>query len=125
MIGTKESTNKDAASDNNPSRKVTLAAVEEALKGITFPADKNDLMECASESDAREDIMDVLNEFTDQEYRSITEIAREFGRVDAFLQESYQGGIVGATKVREHHEENFNDEQADYSGQFMKNQSAK
>ncbi len=124
MLAEKESGKMGASSEMNPSRKVTLADVEESIKGITFPADKEGLMECASENAARDDVMDTLNEFTDQEYKSLTEIAREFGRVDAFLKENYQGGIVGATKVREHHEGYSQNEQEDYSD-FLKNQKAK
>ncbi len=124
MLAEKESGKMGASNEKNPSRKVTLADVEKSIEGISFPADKNELMECANENEARSDVMDILNEFTDQEYRSVTEIAREFGRVDAFLKENYQGGIVGATKVREHHEDYSQNEQEDYSD-FLKNQKAK
>jgi hypothetical protein len=51
--------------------------IEKCIKGVQFPADKQDIINKARENRAREDVMRMLEQLPDQEYRRPTEITEE------------------------------------------------
>ena len=65
----------------NP-HKASPAAVERYLKGIHFPASKNDLIARAHDNGAPDDVMSVLHRFGDHEYHSAIDVSKEVGRVE-------------------------------------------
>lgn len=50
------------------------AKIEESIKGITFPASKEDILECAQGNNADQEELDALERLPDQEYNRPTEI---------------------------------------------------
>ena len=60
----------------NP-EKASPAAIERYIKGIHFPADKDDLLQKAKSNGAPQDVLNVLNRFTEKEYSSVVEVAKE------------------------------------------------
>lgn len=59
------------------SQKANPFAIERYLKGIHYPAQKQDLLDQAENNGAPQDIMNALNHFTDKEYKNVIDIARE------------------------------------------------
>lgn len=59
------------------------AKVEEAIKGITFPASKDDLLECARGNNADQEELDALERLPDQEYDNPTEITEALSDEDS------------------------------------------
>lgn len=58
------------------------ANVTHHLKGIHFPAKKQDLVQQARKNGAEKDIMDVLNGMPDQEFASIAEVMQAAGKAE-------------------------------------------
>jgi uncharacterized protein DUF2795 len=58
------------------------ANVTHHLKGIHFPAKKQDLIKQAKHNGAEKDIMDVLNGMEEQEFASIAEVMKAVGEVE-------------------------------------------
>jgi hypothetical protein len=56
--------------------------VETYLRGIDFPATKDDLIDCARENQAPGDVLHVLDKLDDKEYRSVVDITEEVGKFD-------------------------------------------
>jgi hypothetical protein len=61
--------------------KASPAAIERYLKGIHYPASKEDLVNQAKQNSAPSDVMHVLNRFADKDYVSTIEVAKEVGRL--------------------------------------------
>ncbi|MCA0370304.1 MAG: DUF2795 domain-containing protein [Proteobacteria bacterium] len=96
MTGTTQGGQKSSMGGTGDPHKASPAAVERYLKGSHFPASKDELVDYASQNDAPDDVMDVLNNFSDQEYESVIEVAREVGRIDARSQDGRQQGKQGS-----------------------------
>ena len=62
------------------------ANVTHHLKGIHFPAQKQDLVKQAKKNGAEKDIMDVLNGMPDDEFDSIAEVMKAVGEVERDMQ---------------------------------------
>lgn len=62
--------------------KASPAAVERYIKGIHFPASKDDLINQAKKNGAPGDVMSVLNRFQTEKYNSAIDISKEVGRVE-------------------------------------------
>ncbi len=54
-------------------------AIQSYLKGISYPARKRDILDCAFHNEAPEDIIEVLETVSDREYRTPAELTREIG----------------------------------------------
>ncbi len=52
--------------------------VEKALKGIDFPAKKQDLIQHAKNNNVDDSVMQDINELPDKEYTNATDVAKEF-----------------------------------------------
>lgn len=63
----------------NP-EKASPAAVERYIKGVDFPANKQDLIEQARKNNAPSDVLNVMDRFSDREYNTPVDIAKEVGR---------------------------------------------
>ncbi len=64
------------------SESISPAEAQKALAGISFPAEKQDLVERAKENDADERVMDFLERIPDREYEGVTDVSKEIGRQD-------------------------------------------
>jgi len=60
------------------------------LKGIVFPASKNELVERARIASAGQDVLEALECFPDREFESLAEVLRAYGRLD----QAPQTGII-------------------------------
>jgi hypothetical protein len=81
MTGTTEGGKKTAQGDRGNSEKASPAAIEHYIKGIKFPANKNDLIDQAKESDAPDDVMNVMQKFEEKDYHSSIDVSREVGKI--------------------------------------------
>lgn len=75
-IGRKSSEGGRGASDQ-----ASPAAVERYLKGVDFPCDKDDLIEQARGNGAPSDVIHVMEGFSEKEYGSPVDVAKEVSRV--------------------------------------------
>ncbi|MGZ2749500.1 DUF2795 domain-containing protein [Burkholderia stagnalis] len=55
--------------------------VQKALKGITYPACKADVVECAERSHADREVIDMLKRIPDREYRTPASVSKALGRL--------------------------------------------
>lgn len=61
--------------------KGSTPAIETYLKGITFPATKEDLINKARENNAPEEIVHVIELFPSKAFASVSDVARAAGEV--------------------------------------------
>lgn len=57
------------------------ANVQTHLKGISYPASKKDLISKARENDAPDDVLEVLQELPEEEYRGPQDVMKAYGEV--------------------------------------------
>lgn len=74
-IGAEMATSK---SDGGPIRK--FVDVQKALRGASYPADKDSLLETAKNNGADDEVMEALNALPDQEYGSPAEVSKGIGQ---------------------------------------------
>lgn len=58
-------------------QKASPAALERYIKGIHFPAEKQDLIKQAKSNKAPNDVMNVLNRLKEQRYNSPIDISKQ------------------------------------------------
>ncbi len=58
---------------------VTAADVERAIRGIDFPADRNDLIEQARSNKAKSDVINILQNLPRNEFKSPIDVSKAFG----------------------------------------------
>lgn len=58
------------------------ANITHHLKGIDFPANKQDLFQTAQENGADEDILEVLDTMPDVDYESMADVMKAYGDVN-------------------------------------------
>lgn len=58
---------------------VTAADVERAIRGIDFPADRNDLIEQARNNKAKSDVINILKNLPRNEFKSPIDVSKAFG----------------------------------------------
>jgi len=58
-------------------KKVSPILVEKYLSGISFPVNKETLIQVAKNNNAPDTVMQLLNKIADEEYSSVIEVARE------------------------------------------------
>jgi len=63
--------------------------VQKALKGMDYPAKKQDLIEKARENSAPQEVMQVLESLPDKEFENAVDVSKEFGEGG---RGSHQGG---------------------------------
>jgi hypothetical protein len=68
---------------------VSPVSVAKHLRGIDFPASKDDLLEKARSENAGEEVIHQLERMPDQEYTSMADVMKGFGQSD---EEEPQGG---------------------------------
>jgi len=56
------------------------ANMAQHLKGIDFPADKQDLLDVAKQNGADEDVLEVIENLPDDEYQSMADVMKAYGR---------------------------------------------
>lgn len=59
------------------SEKANLSAVGRYIKGVHFPAHKDDLVNQAKNNAAPQDVLNILDHFSDKNYKSVIEITKE------------------------------------------------
>jgi hypothetical protein len=66
----------------NNTSKITPITVEKYLKGIDFPANREELAEQAKQNNAPSEIVGMLNKLEEKQYNNVTDIAKEVSRVE-------------------------------------------
>lgn len=62
--------------------KASPAAVERYLKGVDYPASKQDLVDHAQDQDAPDDVMHVIEQMADRTYNSPVDVSKEVGQIE-------------------------------------------
>lgn len=61
--------------------KVSAAQLQIYLKGISYPADKSELVERARDNGAPDNVINMLEKLPDKDYRRPTEVEEEFNKM--------------------------------------------
>jgi len=64
-----------------PPSRISAADFQVYLKGMDYPAGRQDLVARARKNNAPESVIDVIEQFGDRTYRSAAEVSEEFGKV--------------------------------------------
>lgn len=83
MTGTTQGSRKTTEGGRGDPHKASPIAIEYYLKGINFPADKEDLVEQAKDNDAPDDVFYVLRRFEEKSYKTGVDIAKEVRRIES------------------------------------------
>jgi hypothetical protein len=62
--------------------KISPIEVERYLKGISFPASRDDLIKQAQENNSPSEILEILKQFADHDYESVADVAKEISKVE-------------------------------------------
>lgn len=60
--------------------RVTAATLEKSIKGINFPAKKQDLIQQAKQNNANQDVIQEIENLPDMEFRTARDVAKGFGQ---------------------------------------------
>jgi len=82
MAGTTEGGRKSSEGGRGNPEKASPAAIEGYLKGIHFPAGKEDLVKQAQKNQAPQDVLHVLKQFEDKQYGTAIDVSKQVGRLD-------------------------------------------
>ncbi len=63
------------------SQKVSAAQFAQYMKGIGFPADKNQIVQTAKSNGAPENVMEFFNRLPSRQYHRANEVEQEFGKL--------------------------------------------
>ena len=77
MAGTEKSGKSAVESGINNPEKTSPIVVEKYLAGVNFPANKETLVQVAKNNSAPNTVMQLLNKISDENYTSVTEVARK------------------------------------------------
>lgn len=69
-----------AGSGENVNHQASPIEIQRYLKGMDYPAGKQDLVDCAMEEGADEKVLSSLEELPDQDYNSPADVMRAFGQ---------------------------------------------
>lgn len=73
---------KSSESSRGAPNRANPAETETGVKGVNYPANKNELIKKANDNKAPSDVLSVLNHLKNNHYSSPIEIAKEVGRVE-------------------------------------------
>ena len=59
----------------------SAASVEKSLKGIDFPASKQDLINHAKKNNAPQEVLSILNDMPERQYQTAADVAKGIGEV--------------------------------------------
>ncbi len=62
--------------------KVTPIQIQKYLKGLDYPASKEDLISHAEEAGADESILSILEELSDEEFQTPVDVSKAIGEID-------------------------------------------
>ncbi|WP_017720495.1 DUF2795 domain-containing protein [Kamptonema formosum] len=62
--------------------KVNPVRVQKDLKGVDYPASKQDLLEHAKQHGADENVRSTLEQLPDQEYQTPAEVSKAIGEIE-------------------------------------------
>lgn len=68
-----------SANPQNTGSNVTPPGVEKYLKGISFPADKNDLLRQIRANNAPKEVVDAVEQLEEKTYHSPIDISQQMG----------------------------------------------
>jgi len=61
--------------------RISVTEVTKSLKGVTFPADKDELLDYARESGAEEDVIEFMQEMPEEEFESMADVMGAFAGI--------------------------------------------
>lgn len=60
---------------------VSPAQVEKSIKGTHFPAQKQDLIQQAKQNNADQEVLDILENMPDKQFKSPVDISKAMGKM--------------------------------------------
>lgn len=60
---------------------ISAASIQQYLHGVTYPMDKEEMINRAKENGASDDVISVMKQFPEKEYKNPTEVSRAFSSV--------------------------------------------
>ena len=86
---------------SHPKQAISAADIEKALKGIDFPASRDQLLNSIDSNDERQqEVVDIIKSLPDQAYRDAAEVARAFGGLRTHEQKpSHQPSKIGGERA--------------------------
>lgn len=60
---------------------LSASALQSHLKGMNYPAGKQDLLDHARKNNAPESVIEALSKFQEKSYTSAADVSQEFGRI--------------------------------------------
>lgn len=63
------------------SEKVSASKLQMYLKGMDYPAGKEEILQCARENDAPDNVMSFLRRLPEMQYNYPTDVEKEFGKM--------------------------------------------
>ncbi|MFA7562040.1 MAG: DUF2795 domain-containing protein [Methanoculleus sp.] len=60
---------------------LSASALQSHLKGMDYPAGKQDLLDHARKNNAPESVIEALSKFQEKSYTSAADVSQEFGRI--------------------------------------------
>lgn len=82
MTGTAEGGRKLNEERSENSEKESAAMIERYLKGVSFPAEKEELIQQAKSNNAPEDVLRVLSRLKEKDYQTAIDVSKEVARVE-------------------------------------------
>ena len=64
----------------NKQSHLNAAQVEKYIAGIDFPCDKEGLIDCAKKNKAPDEVLEVMQQFSQKEFNSPMEVAQQFSQ---------------------------------------------
>lgn len=61
---------------------VSTGAIQECLRGMGYPAGKNDLIKKAKSNNASQEVLDVLNKLPDKKFSTPIDVNKAVGSMD-------------------------------------------
>jgi hypothetical protein len=62
--------------------RVNPIEVEKSLKGIDFPAKKQDLVKHAQQQGANQEVLETIKQLPEEEFRNAADVAKAVGEID-------------------------------------------
>ena len=61
--------------------RVSASQIQLYLKGVSYPANKNDIVNTARSNSAPQNVMDFINRMPERTYNRANEVEQEFGKM--------------------------------------------
>ncbi len=61
---------------------VSATVIQEFLRGMNYPSDRDGILSKARQNNAPDDVMDILNQLPDKDYNSAVDVSKAVNDID-------------------------------------------